>query len=421
VQRFLKISKYLLECGWQPYVLTVKNGTYPSYDETLVDDIPEKVTVFKTKTIEPFDLLNRLIGKKGKGFSVGLIGFDHKKSLLKRLFVYIRANFFIPDARRGWKFFAVKEAKRIITKNDIDIIITTGPPHSTHLIGQKLHKKLKIPWVADFRDPWVNIYYNQIFPRSKHTVKKDQKLETNVLVNANLVTVVSKGLEKEFSDRTQKLLTIYNGFDKIDMPEEVFKQPTKKFTISYIGNFKPNQNEVTIWEAFSELMTEIEGFSRHLLISLTGNLDHSVLNSIRDYKLNNNLEINNFVTHAKATQLMAQASLLLFVIPKTQNKHLIITGKLFEYIASATPILSIGPLNGDAANVILQTNRDPIINYDDKENIKNTVKRYYDHWLKADKSGYKHPETDLTPFTRRHLTEKLSNELTKVIDEYRKS
>lgn len=157
VQRFLKISKYLNDFGWKPIILTVKNGSYPSFDPSLENEIPEWVEVHKTKTFEPFTIYNRLTGSKGKNLGTGLIGLEGKQSFVKKLSIYIRANYFIPDARKGWYRYAVKEAKQLIQEKEIDAIITTGPPHSTHLIGKSLKEKFNLPWISDFRDPWVNI------------------------------------------------------------------------------------------------------------------------------------------------------------------------------------------------------------------------------------------------------------------------
>ena len=260
VQRFLKFCKYFKDFGWDPIVLTVENGSYSSTDSSLAKDIPQNTRVFKTKSFEPFQVYNRLRGEKGKTVPVSLIGIKEDKRYIQRLSLFIRANFFIPDARKGWRPFAVKKARKIINEIGIDAIITTGPPQSTHLIGLDLKKEFGIPWVADFRDPWTNVYYNRFFPRTKKTENKDRKLENAVLETCDAITVVSNGLANEFRDRASRVEIIYNGFDHADIPaQEEFA--TEKFTLEYIGNLKPNQNVEALYEAIGELVNENPDFS----------------------------------------------------------------------------------------------------------------------------------------------------------------
>ncbi|MBL4624026.1 MAG: glycosyltransferase [Flavobacteriales bacterium] len=264
VQRFLKFCKYLPEFGWEPIVVTVKDGSYPSIDHTLIDDIPENLKVHKTKTFEPFTIYNALRGKKGKSVSVGLIGIKDSKSPIQKLSMHIRANYFIPDARKGWKSYAIKEAKEIVEKEKIDLIITTGPPHSTHLIGLDLQAKHTIPWVADMRDPWTEIHYNKDLPRSEKTKKKDLELERKVLSAANHVITVSDGLKEQLIKYNSAASVVYNGYDEDDYKSQE-KHQTEKFTLSYIGNLKPNQHIKSLWKVLAELCEENELFKQHLV------------------------------------------------------------------------------------------------------------------------------------------------------------
>lgn len=417
VQRFLKMSRYLPDYGWKPYILTVKNGTYPSYDESLLDDVPAQTRVIRTKTFEPYKVLNALTGKKKNSFSVGLIGFDARKSLFKRFSLYLRANFFIPDARRGWKPYAYKAARQIIQKEQIDVVITTGPPHSTHLTGLKLKKNAGIPWLADLRDPWVNVYYNKFFPRSKRTQHKDQALETKIVSTADMVTVVSDGLKAEFENRARDILTVFNGFDASDMPKHTVSDPVEKFTLSYIGNFKPNQNVEALWTALASLKNERQDFAEDFQLQLTGNIDPNVLESLKNVGLDKNLKIQSFIPHQQATQMMARSSLLLFIVPQSDNNDLIITGKLFEYVATNVPVLSVGPLEGDASKILQTVGRDPMHSYKDVTGFKEQLIRYYEHWKKSGKVAYRHSKTDISAFTRQHQTKKLSEALNKLSNE----
>lgn len=413
VQRFLKFSKYLQEFGWEPMILTVENGSYPSIDFSLVKDIPEGLKVFKTKTFEPFQWYNILKGKKGKSTGVGMVGMQ-EKNLLQKFALHIRANYFIPDARKGWEKYALKKAKSILQEEHIDAIITTGPPHSAHLIGLDLKKQMNLPWIADMRDPWTTVFYNEFLPRTEATKQKDKTLEDSVLQSADGVAVVSNGLKEEFSDRNDNISIIYNGFDETDLPLSV-PQRNKRFTISYVGNFKPNQNVEILWEVFSEIKKDEIDFSADLELFITGNIDISVIKSIQFHGLQDNLSLSPFVAHQEAVHRMNSADMLLFVIPRSERNKLIITGKLFEYLATGNSILGIGPVDGDASALLQEVNREPLSDYLDKKSIKSQVLAAYKNW--KNKESKRLELVDLKRFSRKGLTEQLANKLNDLLDE----
>ena len=416
VQRFLKFTKYLKNYGWKPYVLTVNNGSYPSRDESLMKDVPADVEVYRTKTFEPFQLFNLIKGEKSKSAPIGFINLNKKKSLFNNLSLYIRANFFIPDARKGWNRFAVKKAREIIIKNKIDAIITTGPPQSTHLIGYKLKMENNIPWIADLRDPWTNVFYNSMFPRTEGTKRIDKKLEDKVTTTADMLTVVSAGLKSEFAGRAKEIEIIYNGFDESDF-KDVSLSPSSVFTLAYIGNFKPNQNVKMIWEGINEISKTIKSFKSDFKLLLTGNIDAGVVNDLKEYNIDTLTEIQTFLPHDKAVSLMCNSTMLLFVVPQAANNNLIITGKLFEYIASGTPILSVGPVDGDASKLLNEVGRYPMIDYNNKEEFKKMLVENYQLWLKNGILN-KYKDKDMAEYSRRGLTEKLSKQLNKITDEH---
>lgn len=407
VQRFLKFSKYLREFGWEPIILTVDNGSYPSTDKTLEQDIPEGLEVYRSQSFEPFRWYNLLKGKKTKDATVGAIGLQGS-SLFQRLALYVRANFFIPDARVGWNRFAIRKAHLIFKEHQIDAIISTGPPHSSHLIANALKKTHHIPWIADLRDPWTTVFYNAFFPRTESTKKRDKQLEDLVLKNADSISVVSNGMLEEFSDRAKDISLIYNGFDDEDF-KSLKKNNTEKFTISYVGNFKPNQNAVVVWECLKELSHKTPQFKSDLKIVLTGNVDSSIVKSIQENGLEEQLSLEGFAAHHTAVQRMLDANLLLFVIPVSERNHLIITGKLFEYLATGNPILAIGPKGGNASALLTDAKRDDMLDYGDKNLIMKQIENAYQNWKKETPADFSHE--DLERFTRKGLTEKLANKL----------
>ncbi len=398
---------------WEPIILTVENGSYPSIDNSLLNDIPKDLKIFKTKTFEPFRLYNILKGKKGKSTTVGMLGM-HSQGWIQKMALYIRANYFIPDARKGWRKYALKKARKIINNEGIDAIITTGPPHSAHLIGLDLKKQFNLPWVVDMRDPWTTIFYNKYFPRSEAAKLKDKKLEDVVIKNADGVVVVSDGLKQEFLNRNKNISIIYNGFDVADFNFSIPKE-NKRFNISYIGNFKPNQNVVTLWEVLSEIKNEIIDFSSDLELFFTGNIDSSVVNSLHKNGLEENLNLSSFVSHKEAIDRMITSDLLLFVIPKSKRNKLIITGKLFEYIASRNKILGIGPVDGDASKILQDANRIPLFDYYDKKNIKSQVLDAYNNW--KNKQNQRFDFSDIKKYDRKFLTQQLVKKLNNLLDE----
>lgn len=413
VQRYLKFSKYLSDFGWRPSILTVKNGSYPSVDHSLLNDIPDNVNVYRTNTIEPFKLFNLLKREKGSKSTTGMIGLTEKKTVFKKSALWVRANLFIPDARKYWVSFAYKKALEIIEKENIDAIITTGPPHSTHLIGKKLKEKINIPWIADFRDPWVNIFYNKFFPRTTRTKRKDSALENEALKKSDAVIVVSKGMLEEFKERSKKIYLIYNGYDAADIPEKE-DHATEKFTLSYIGNFKPNQNIAILWKAISELSLEDKSFKELFQFEITGNTSSCVKNDVKKYSIEDQVRFVGFVKHDEAVMKMIQSNALLFIVPQVDNNKLIITGKLFEYLASKTPIISVGPTNGNASAILEESLRSPMIDYEDADSFKELLHGEFKNWLLQGKRNKKLTEGKVEQYERKNLTQDLANILNEI-------
>ncbi|MEM9022168.1 MAG: glycosyltransferase [Bacteroidota bacterium] len=413
VQRFLKFCKFLGAAGWEPIVVTVRNGGYPSLDPSLEQEIPEHLVVHKTETFEPFELYNLLRGKKGKSIPVAMMGIKDSSSPFQRLARYVRANFFIPDARKGWVPYAVREARKLLKAEPVEAVITTGPPHSTHLIGRALKQAHGLPWIADFRDPWTTIYYNRFLPRSARSKVKDQALEDAVLREADGVVVVSEGLKQEFADRAANIRVIYNGYDQVDLEGEDAPDAPPHFTLAYIGNLKPNQNPPGLWQALSALVGRDKDFARDFRLKLTGNADPFVLEDIRKAGLADHLEVEGYLPHKEATRAMRQAAMLLFLIPESPKNHLILTGKLFEYLASGTPMLSVGPVEGNAARIVAEAGRDPMSAYADQEAMQEQVLHYYRHWVEAKGQAFRF---ELSPQVTRFSRQEQARALGQFLD-----
>jgi glycosyltransferase involved in cell wall biosynthesis len=417
VQRFLKFSKYLPEFGWEPIIVTVANGSYPYYDESLLKEVSPSLRVYRTKTFEPFELYNLFKGKKGKAMPVVSVGVQQNKSFFQKVSEYVRANFFIPDARKGWVPYAIKQAEEILKTEKIDAIITTGPPHSTHLIGLQLKEKYGVKWIADFRDPWTGIFYNDILPRTEATRQKDKALETKVLQSADLVTVISPGMKKEFEDRAKTIEVVMNGYDEEDFVKlEVGSAKSKVFTIRYVGNLMASQNVEVLWKAIRELRIspreKRDETDFKLRIELIGRVDEPVKKSISDYGLNDIVHYIDFVGHKEAIALMQGADLLLFVIPYVKDNALILTGKLFEYLASNTEIISFGPVNGNAAEILKQTERKAMIDFGDLAETKKQLETAITHHAQSG-SSFSYNNGKEKSFSRKNQAGLMSSLLSK--------
>tara|TARA_Y100000589_G_scaffold291166_1_gene294433 strand:+ start:38853 stop:40145 length:1293 start_codon:yes stop_codon:yes gene_type:complete len=380
VQRWLKFVKYLPEFGVEPYILTVKpeKASYPVLDESLLQDVPEDLNIFYSNIIDANNIYAAIFGKK---VPYGSISKNEKKSFVGKLSSFIRANVFVPDSRMLWHLHAKPKALEIINQFDIDTVVTTGPPQSTHFVGLKLKKALPdLKWVVDFRDPWTKSFINDFLDRTKRTIKKDQQNEQKVLQLADEIILVSKGMKDDFSIPLKNFHTIYNGYDENDFINVHQNKNNAKFSINYVGTFKDNQYFDSVWDALEELMKEIPEIADDLEINFAGIVNPLFKEKITKYSFKNKINYIGYVSHRQAIEYMVSASLLFFPIPQTEYNHNIITGKIFEYLASASPILAIGPPNGIAAEILAECERKSMIEYQNKEAIKKQILEEYQYW-----------------------------------------
>jgi len=367
VQRFLKFCKYLPQFGIQPTVLTVENPTYPILDKSLGKEIPSGVEIVKTRTYEPFSIYSAITGKDKSEATKPTITLKSKgwKSQLSR---WIRANVFIPDARVGWTFTAKSKALELIQQQSFDAIITTGPPHSTHFIGKHVKKKAGIRWIADFRDPWSEIHYNQVLPRTSMAEALDRSLEKSVLKIADVVIVVSPSMREMLRKtvaRTYHLIP--NGFDPSDFDQNIPNPPQNDiFTIRFVGSVR----EAAIPNALYEAMAQLPDTLNYRL-EYIGNVHPEVKKIIKQLGLQDHVSFTPYVPHEEAVRAMQNADLLLLSISKTRNAELILTGKLFDYMGARRPILFIGPTQGDAASIIKELGIGSCFEHGDVAGLKN--------------------------------------------------
>ncbi|MGB0880965.1 MAG: glycosyltransferase family 4 protein [Polaribacter sp.] len=377
VQRWLKFVKYLQEFDIEPIVYTVQNPKYPIEDFSLLDQIPKNTTVLKQPILEPNNFLSFL--KKNKKQSAGFL--NKKPSFFGKILQYIRANYFIPDARKFWIQPSVKYLKNYLTKNNIDLIITTGPPHSLHLIGLALKEQLAIKWISDFRDPWTDIDYFHQLPLTNTSKKIHQKLEQKVLVNADAVVVVGETMKENYLKFSNNIHVVTNGFDTNILSKKETIQLDKKFTITHIGLMNADRNPTILWNVLAEILSENNDFKNDVEIQLIGKVANEVLEALKTNQLKTNSI--DYVPHDEVKKYQQKSQVLLLVVNNVPSAKGILTGKIFEYLQAKRPILAIGPEDGDVAKVIHKTNSGTIIDFNDVVTLKKTILALYTNYKKG--------------------------------------
>ena len=405
VQRWLKFTKYLRNFNWEPVIYTPENPEVPVEDSSLLKDIPEGITVLKKKIWEPYSFYKRFLGQKGEDrIQTGFLTEKKKPKRKEKISVWIRGNLFIPDARKFWIRPSVKYLTTYLKSNPVDIIISTGPPHSMHLIARKLKKKLNIPWLADFRDPWTNIDFYKDLKLTRWADKQHHKFERTVLNQANLVTTVSWNWANEFRDLgTENIEVITNGYDPDDFKGLKIK-PDKEFVITHIGSMNKDRNPVTFWKVLANICINNDEFRHNLVIRLIGDVDISVWENIKEFNLNENVKHISYINHPEVIKYIKRSQILLLPLNNTPNVSGIIPGKLFEYLATKRFILVIGPTDGDTAQIINETNSGKVFGFENFSGIKNNILALYHDYKKGE---LKSNAGDVSRYSRKNLTGEL--------------
>ena len=404
VQRWLKFVKYLPEFNIEPIVYCPSNPNYPIIDKSLKDEIPNGITVISQPIQEPYSFAKLISKKSYKSISSGVIPKRKRQSLVERIMLFVRGNFFVPDARKNWVNPSVAFLSDYINKNVIDTIITTGPPHSLHLIGLHLKQSLNIKWVADFRDPWTTIGYHKSLKLMNFAKKKHNQLEQKVLNTVDEIIVTSNHTKNEFSLKSkQPIKVVTNGYDNNSVE---INSKDDKFTISHIGSLLSERNPLVLWEVLSELVSENQLFANAFQLNFIGIVSDAIINTVKSFGLINHLNILGYVNHDKAIEFQKKSQLLLLIEIDSEDTKAIIPGKLFEYMISETPIIGVGPKDSDVETIITESNTGSYFLYSEKEKLKTKVLSYFEDF----KNGpLKSNPVGLQKYSRRNLTEKLSD------------
>lgn len=415
VMRWAKMSKYISAFGWTPVVYTPSNGETPVQDDSLIKEIPAHIEVVRTPIWEPYNLYKSFLGraKKEKLYS-GFINEKKKASLSQKISVFIRGNFFIPDARMFWIRPSIRFLKEYLKTNPVDAIVSTGPPHSMHLIADKIHRTTGVPWIADFRDPWTNIDFYKDLRLTPIADARHHALEKRVLLNASAIVTVTWRSKDEFRELCGRddIFVIPNGYDDADFSFRDEVALDRDFTVVHIGSMNKDRNPFGLWQALKEALNESEELNTRLRIRLIGPVDFSVRESIETSGLSSVTEFIDFVPHAEAVTLEQQSQILLLMINNSPNARTIIPGKLYEYLGAGRPILAIGPKDSDSAKVVQLTKGGVVHEYNDIPGLKARIFEYFELFKKGKLKG---TAEGLDKFTRRSLAEEYARVLNELV------
>ena len=399
VQRWLKFAKYLPEFNMSPVLFVPENANYPIKDNSLNSEISKDLEIIKLPIFELSSFLPRL--RSLNSIRSGNISKNKNQSILKKVFFFIRGNFFIPDMKIFWKRNSVNFLENYISENNIETIVTTGPPHSLHLIGLELKRKLHINWISDFRDPWVNLNYLNRFHLLPSTKKYHKKLRDNVINNSDAVIVTSNRLKELFSKINPNIFQVTNGYD--------FNKPAvkldKKFSISHIGSLYNERNPEFLWDIIEDLSENINGFKKDLQINLIGNNDKKMKQKLSKREFNNCIVYHDYVEHKKAIEFMCSSQVLLMLEVDDDESSYAIPGKLFDYLNSNRPIISIGPEQSEIREILSNTGSGKFFNYNDYNSLKFHFEKLYKDYLNNNGSSKNNQNIGL--YHRKNLTSKL--------------
>jgi hypothetical protein len=375
VQRWLRLLKYLPQYGWQPTVITTENGDYPVCDESLLKQIPESLTVIRTKTISFGQFFKSILGKK-ENIPYGNLQTDKNDSLTKKMLYWLRLNVVLPDARVVWNQSCMNAALNELITDKYACVITTGPPHSTHLVGLKLKKNHKVKWIADFRDPWTKIYYLKLASQNNLIKLFNRQMEKDVVCHADMNLVISQYIADSLPKGKKRVF--WNGFDPVDFKGLTYEK-SNVFRIKYIGKLTDGQDIHTVLQSISKWLTTNSQYQ--VEFSFIGTFSE-IPADIQSYNFNiRNME---FMQHKDAIIETVNSELLLLLINEYEGNEGMLTTKLFEYIGSRTPILCVGPPTGEAADIIEQFKAGAVCEYNDEKDLLYALEYYYHKWSKGD-------------------------------------
>ena len=411
VQRWVKFAKYLPSEGWQPVIYTPENPEQLAVDTSLEAEVPAEAEIIKTHIIEPYELYKKVLRKSGhskEAVEVNPVNAQNK-SLLQKAAMWVRGNLFRPDPRCLWIRPSVRFLKKYLKEHPVDLIVSTGPPQSMHMIGLKLARETGLPWIADFRDPWTKIFYFKHLAMAPATERWHKNMEKRVLDEASAVVAVSPLVQQVFQEMTSTPVElITNGFDECDFQadecNDAYGGADKNFVITHTGLFAADGNPTVLWDVLSEKCKSDGIFAGKLKIRLIGKTDDQILKALTDRGLGDMVENLGYQPHSMAVEQQRCASVLILPLRKEPEYRAVLPGKLFEYLASQRPVLGIGQPDGAMAMILNETRTGRVIGWEDKEGISEYIEQC---WKKHLEGRLTIEGADISHFTRRSLTRRM--------------
>ncbi len=405
VMRWLKMSKYLSKnSDWNPLVFTPKNAGYLIKDSSLEKEVPEEIEVIRLPILEPNNFLGSigLSGLKNKVASGGISGGSKKQNLKDRMIVWVRSNLFIPDPRFMWIKPAADRIIDLVNEKKISAIITTGPPHSMHLIGLHVKKRCQVKWIADFRDPWTFIDFFEDLKLTNWARKKHFRLEKKVIESADRLVTVSKSWGEEFFQLYgRKFEIITNGYDPEDFTSNSSNTTSDFFEITHIGSLSKDRNHPVFWQVLANICQSNSAFKEKLKVSLIGTITPELSSEIKELGLSDNVILIDHMPHGEVIKKIEASTLLLLLINNTSNQMGIIPGKLYEYLAATRPILCIGTKEGDTAAIIQETQSGEVIDFNDTATLEKVLLAYFSEYITNNNIEYK--GVNIEKYSRKEL------------------
>lgn len=418
VQRWLKFVKYLPSFGWEPHVFTPENPSFGIRDESLLADVPPEAEVIRFPIWEPYDLFLKLSRASGSAKTAKPTELVSKGqgSWFGKMSTWMRGNLLIPDPRIFWVQPSVRFLSDYLSSNRIQTVITTGPPHSLHLIGMKLKKKNPaLRWIADFRDPWSEWGLLDSLRVGRVARRLHRRLEKKVLLAADSVITITPFYVRQLSRLSGREITlITNGYDEDDF-RDISILPSEKFIIRHVGIINEKCDPRPFCSALKAFISSHPGACDTVSLEFIGEVHPSFRKFISDDAvLAAHTRFAGNVPHKQLIREYGSSGLLLLILTGYKDAEGFLPGKLFEYLATGIPILGVGPETGDAAQVLLETESGIMISDHRIDAIQNYLETIFKRWQEKNPVSGKAKE-NRSRYSRRKVTSQLVQLLDHVV------